>query len=105
MAPAAAHRSSSSWTGSSPERTWLATTSVGARSSLAAASGPGGLLERGQRLGPDHAEAPRVGEVVVRRPARQLEQLLERLARHRLGCRRPCACGACGWRLPTPWAR
>ena len=47
--------------------------------------GPGGLLERVERLRPEHAEAPRVGEVVVRRPAGQLEQLLELLARHRLG--------------------
>ena len=62
-----------------------ATTSVGARSSLAAASGPGRLLERRERLRAEHAEAPRVGQVVVRRPAGELEQLLERLAVDRLG--------------------
>ena len=36
------------------------------------------------------AEAPRVRQVVVGRPARELEQLLERLAVQRLRRRRPC---------------
>ena len=80
------------------------TTSVGARSSFAAATRrelargprPSGAVAHAparpprafsarERPRPDHAEAPRVREVVVRRPAGQLEQLLERLAVHRLG--------------------
>ena len=43
------------------------------------------LLQARERLRAEHAEAPRVGQVVVRRPARELEQLVERLARNRLG--------------------
>ena len=62
-----------------------AATSVGARSSLAAASGPAAALEPRERLRAEHAEAPRVGEVVVRRPARELEQLVERRAIDRRG--------------------
>src|SRR4051794_10596089 len=46
---------------------------------------PGRLLQRRQRLRPDDAEAPGVGDVVRRRPASQLEELVERLARHRVG--------------------
>ncbi len=33
-----------------------------------------------ERLGADHAEAPRLGQVMVRREARELEQLLDGLA-------------------------
>src|SRR5260221_3618929 len=44
----------------------------------------GRLLQPRQRLRPDDAEAPGDGEVVVGRPARQLEQLLQLLARQRL---------------------
>ena len=39
-----------------------------------------GLLELREGLGAEHAEAPRVREVVVRGPAGELEQLLEGLA-------------------------
>jgi hypothetical protein len=45
----------------------------------------GGLLEARERLRAEHPEAPRVGEIVVRRPAGQLEQLVQGLARNRLG--------------------
>ena len=40
--------------------------------------GPGGLLQALERPRPEHPKAPRVGQVVVRRPARELEQLVER---------------------------
>ena len=69
-------------------RTTEAATSVGARSSFGGRLRPGGLLERRERLRAEHAEAPRVGQVVVRRPARELEQLVERRAvdgRRRVG--------------------
>ena len=46
----------------------------------ATASSPAALLQPLEGLRADHAEPPRVREVVVGRPARQLEQLLERLA-------------------------
>src|SRR4051812_11877817 len=51
--------------------------------------GTGRLFQPLERLRADHAEAPRVREVVVRRPAGELEQLVERrtvdgLARVRL---------------------
>ena len=85
VAAAAAARSSSSSSASLPPWTAEATTSVGARSSLAAASGARRRLERGERGRAEHAEAPRVGEVVVGRPAGQLEELLERRAVDRLG--------------------
>ena len=98
-------RSSSSWIGSPALHRPTTTTSVGARSSFAAASAPAASFSARQRLRAEHAEAPRVGEVVVRRPAGQLEQLLERLARHRLGARRPCACAACGSRPRPPPGR
>src|SRR5450755_2576785 len=45
----------------------------------------GGLLEPVQRLGPEHAESPRVGQVMVGRPPRQLEQLVEQLTGNGLG--------------------
>ena len=73
------------------------TTSVGARSSFAAASGPAASFSARQRLRADDAEPPRVRQVVVRRPARELEQLVERLARHGLGAVDlvgPPACGS-----------
>ena len=79
-AHAVACRSSSSWTGS-PPRTHEQTTSVGARSSFGAASGPAASLSALERPRPDHPEAPRVGQVVVGRPAGELEQLVERPAR------------------------
>src|SRR3954452_13409115 len=47
--------------------------------------GPGGLLEALQGLRADHPKAPRVGQVVVGRPAREVEDLLELLAVDRLG--------------------
>ena len=47
--------------------------------------GPGRLLESLERLGPEDPEPPGIGQVVVRRPARQLEKLLEQLPLDRLG--------------------
>ena len=44
--------------------------------------GAGGLLEPLQRQRPHHPEAPGVGQVVVRRPAGQIEQLAQDLPRH-----------------------
>ena len=61
---------------------------------LGGALRPGGLLQPRQRRRADDAEAPGHGEVVVRRPAGQLEQLLELLARQRL--RREGLVGAAG---------
>ena len=87
-----ASRSSSSWI-SSPDWSAEQTTRVGARSSFARRLGPGGLLQALERLRAEDAEAPRVGEVVVRRPAGQLEQLVEHLPRHRARADTPCACG------------
>ena len=46
---------------------------------------PGRLLQALERLRADHAEAPGVGQVVVRRPAGQVEDLLEHGAIDRLG--------------------
>ena len=63
----------------------LATISVGARSSLPPEPGLcvlGGGLERLARGGADHPEAPRVGQVMVRRPARELEQLEQDIVGH-----------------------
>ena len=54
---------------------------------------PGGLLQPLERLRPEHPEAPGVGQVVVRRPAGELEQLVEGLSRHRRRAGTPCACG------------
>ena len=51
----------------------------------AAPSGPAASFRRSQRRRADHAEAPGGGQVVVRRPAGQLEQLLELLPGERLG--------------------
>src|SRR5581483_6514662 len=45
-------------------------------------------LERRERLGPEHAEPPRLVEMVTRREARRREQLEQRLAGHRLGAER-----------------
>ena len=42
------------------------------------------LLQPGQRLRPEHAEAPRLREVVVRRQPGEVEQLKQRLARNRV---------------------
>jgi hypothetical protein len=47
--------------------------------------GPRRLLESVERGRPEHPEAPRVREVVVRRPAGELEQLVERLPVHGTG--------------------
>jgi hypothetical protein len=44
----------------------------------------GGQLQSHERLGPDDAKPPRVGEVVVGRPAGEVEQLIEGLALDRL---------------------
>ena len=44
--------------------------------------GPRRLLEAAQGLGAQDPEAPRIGEVMVRGPPRQLEQLVEHLALH-----------------------
>ena len=54
---------------------------------LGGALRPGRLLQPRQRRRADDAEAPGHGEVVVRRPARQLQQLLQLLARQRLGAK------------------
>jgi hypothetical protein len=43
--------------------------------------GPRGLLKPLERLGSENAKPPRVGQVVVGRPAGELEQLVEDLAR------------------------
>ena len=43
------------------------------------------LLEPAQRLRAQDAEPPGLGQVMVRRPARELQQLLQRPARHRIG--------------------
>ena len=56
-----------------------------ARGRACAASGPGAGLQPLARLGAEHAEAPRARQVVVGRPARELEQLVERRAVDRLG--------------------
>ena len=85
VAAAAAAKSSSSVTGSSSERSTEAAISVGARSSLAAASGPAASFSAASASRAEHAEAPGVREVVVRGPAGELEQLLERRAIDRLG--------------------
>src|SRR5439155_14523440 len=45
----------------------------------------GRFFQPRKRRGPEHAEPPRVGQVVVGRPACQLEELLEYLALDRLG--------------------
>ena len=47
--------------------------------------GPGGVLQPLERLRPDHPEAPGNREVVVGRPSRELEELVQHLARNRLG--------------------
>src|SRR5260221_909009 len=48
----------------------------------------GGLLQAGERLRPKHAEAPGLRQGVVGGEARELEQLEQRLARHRLRAER-----------------
>src|SRR5207302_4821954 len=56
---------------------------------------PGSLLQAHQRARAHHAEAPRVGRVVVWRPACQLEELIESFAVNRLGPKGlMCATGA-----------
>ena len=62
----------------------LATTSVGARPSFEASFGAAGRDEPLERLAPDHPEPPRLGEMVVRREAGELEELLDRRAVDRL---------------------
>src|SRR5829696_1851527 len=52
---------------------------------LRARLGSGRLLQAREGLRPDDPEAPWIGEIVVRRPARELEQLVERLPRQRVG--------------------
>ena len=64
----------------SPDRRTLTATSVGARRSLTAAPGCPGLGQLHQGVAgalAEHAEPPRVREVVVRRPAGELEQFSE----------------------------
>ena len=56
----------------------------------------GRRLEPRERLRPEHAEPPRVGQVVVRRPARELEQGVQRRPVDRAPGRRPCGCGGSG---------
>ena len=63
---------------------------------LAGALGADRGLQPLQRLGPEDAEAPRVGEVVVGRPAAELEQLGQQSRGRRARTRRPCACAGCG---------
>ena len=76
-------RSSSFWIGSAPS-------SAGDDDQrrraieLRRALGPGGLLQALSAPRTDDAEAPGSGQVVVRRPARQLEQLEDLLAGERL---------------------
>ena len=60
----------------------MTATSVGARLQLDGGAGLLGLGQRHQLLAralAEDAKAPRVGEMVVGRPARQLEQLVEHL--------------------------
>src|SRR2546429_1568697 len=57
------------------------------------------LLEQPKAVGPEHAEAPRLREVVVRREAREVEKLQQRLAWNGLraeGLVRPPACSEVG---------
>ena len=83
-AQAVAWRSSSSWTWSPVED--ARADDQGRRAvELGRRLRPGGLLEPLERPRAEHPEAPRIGQVVVRRPARELEQLVERLAGHRVG--------------------
>ena len=93
-------RSSSSWTGS-PLSAHEQTTRVGARSSFAAASGPAASLRRSSASRADHPEAPGVGQVVVGRPAGELEQLSS-VPRSPARAGRPCGCGGCGSRSRRP---
>src|SRR5439155_21906627 len=51
---------------------------------LGRVAGAGRLLQALERPRPEHAEAPRLGEVVVRREAREVEQLLDLASRERL---------------------
>ena len=67
-----------------PLSTHEQTTRVGARSSLGAASGPAASFSRSSASGPITRKRHGFGQVVVRRPAGELEQLLE-LARARTG--------------------
>ena len=87
IAAAVAQTSSSSCT-SSPESAADATTSVGARSSFSGLRRARALLQPRERLRPEHAEAPRLRQMVVRREPRDVEQLEQRLPRHGLGAER-----------------
>ena len=60
--------------------------------------GPGGALQLGERLRPDNAEAPRIGQMVVGSPPCELEQLVEQLPRYGLGNER-LVCAAAADRL------
>ena len=61
--------------------------------------GAGALLQERESVGAEHAEAPRLREVVVRREAGDVEQLEQRLAGHRprferlVGAPRVCELG------------
>ena len=72
MAQAVARTSSRFWY-SSPVRRALATTSVGARPSFEASFAAPAATSLSNVSGPEHAEAPRLGQMVVRREARELE--------------------------------
>ena len=72
-----------------------AATSVGARSSFARGLRAGRPLQPLERVRAEHAEAPRVGQVVVRRPAASSNSS-SRIARSTAPARRPCACGGSG---------
>ena len=94
-------RSSSYCTGSL-SLTTEATISVGARSAWRPRRAPrpasGARAPRLPRTRKRHG----VGDVVIGRPARQLEELVERRPLDRLAARTPCACAGCGLprRLP-----
>ena len=77
----------------------LAAISVGARSSfepLPGLASSATCLSAARAARAEHAEAPRVGQVVVRRPAGELEQLEQDRRPGRGRGRTPCACGGCG---------
>ena len=82
-AAATAQTSSSSWTSSPVERRrdeHERRRAVELRRLLRAAD----LLQPRQRLRPEHAEAPRLRQMVVRRQPGEVEQLEQRLARNRV---------------------
>ena len=85
LAHAAAAKSSSSATASSSVRTTEAATASARGRAWRPPPGPAAALSASSDSRAEHAEAPRVREVVVRRPAGELEQLVERRAVDRLG--------------------